>query len=197
MTETARRRSSITLAVAAAALPVPPRAAAAETPPALARAEASGLTAELAAGVSGAILVGPPHERFSPGVAPMIAGAGWQTSGRLAVGLRSVTYVIPATVAGRREPFLASSIGPAASMWLDAQLLVGAAIGPCLVWPSPVGASPYLMANRGAVVSLRAAWSARRAAGGDVLVGAELLPTFFAGGDLLFGTLLTVGLLWR
>ena len=171
-------------------------AIAATVPLARSRAEAGGFTAELAAGVSNAILVGPSVDVIDPGLAPLLAAAGWQVSARVAVGLRSMSYLIPATVAGRREPFVASSLGAAAAMWLGTDLVVGAAIGPCLVWPAP-GASPYLRSNRGVGVSLRAGWSIGRAAGGDVLVGGELLPAFFAGGDALVGTLLTVALLWR
>jgi hypothetical protein len=160
------------------------------------RAEAGGFTAELAAGVSNAILVGPPDDVIDPGFAPVLAALGWHVTARLAVGLRAVNYLIPATVAGRRELFVASTLGPAAAMWPGARLVVGVAIGPCLVWPAP-GASPYLRANRGVGVSLRAGWSIARAAGGDVVLGGELLPDFFAGGDVLVGTLITVGLLWR
>jgi len=82
-------------------------------------------------------------------------------------------------------------------MWPTREFLLGAAVGPTLVWPAPIGASPYLRAGRGWSASFRVGWNMGRTAAGDVLIGAELVPTFFAGGDLLIGTLLTAGLHWR
>jgi len=172
-------------------------AAAVVVPLARSNALAGGFTGELAAGVSGTVLIGSPDDAALPGLAPVVAAAGWQVSARVAVGLRSSSYLVPAAVAGRREPFVASSLGPAVAVWLQPSVVVGAAIGPCLVWPAPVGASPTLRSSRGWGASLRAGWSIGRAAGGDVLLGGELLPAFFARDDMLVGALFTVGLLWR
>jgi hypothetical protein len=158
---------------------------------------AAGASAELAVGLSHAVVVAPSSDRFHPGFAPLVAAFGWRIGSRAAVGLRSATYLIPATVAGEREPFLATFVGPSLWIWPGPDLVVGAAAGPALVWPAPIMASPYLRSNRGAALSLRAGWTVGHAAAGDVLVGAEILPTFFDGGDLLVGTLLTAGLLWR
>jgi hypothetical protein len=156
----------------------------------------AGPSAEVAVGLSNAIVIAPSDDRFHPGFAPLVAALGWRLGSRAAVGLRSATYLVPATVAGQREPFLATFAGPSVWIWPGGDLVLGAAAGPALVWPAPIGASPYLHTNRGVALSLRAGWSVGRAAAGDVLVGAELLPTFFDGGDLLIGTLLTAGLLW-
>jgi hypothetical protein len=159
---------------------------------------AAGTTYELAVGVSNAVVAGPPSDDLvHPGVAPLIGAVGWSLGERVSLGLRSATYLLPSTVAGRLEPFLATFIGPAISVWPARRLVIGAAAGPALVWPSPVGASPYLRTNRGLGLSLRASWAVGRAAAGDVLVGAELLPTVFDGGDLLIGSILTAGLSWR
>lgn len=152
--------------------------------------------AELAVGVSHATVIAPSDDLFHPGFAPLVAAVGWELGRRAALGLRTATYLLPATVAGQREPFLASFAGPCLWIWPAPDVLLGAAVGPGLVWPAPIGASPYLRASRGVTVSLRAGWTVGRAVGGDFLVGAELLPTFFQGGDLLVGTLATAGLLW-
>ena len=157
----------------------------------------AGTTAELAVGVSNAIVAGAPDDdAVHPGVAPLVGELGWSLGERVSLGLRSATYLLPSTVAGRLEPFLATFVGPAVSVRPGPRLVIGAAAGPSLVWPSPVGASPYLRSNRGLGLTLRASWTVGHAAAG-VVVGAELLPTVFDGGDLLIGSILTAGLSWR
>jgi hypothetical protein len=176
---------------AACALHAPSAAAAAST------GEPGGVTAELAAGLSNAVVLSPFVDAFAPGVALLVGGIGWWLNARVALGLRSATYLLPATIAERDEPFLASFVGPSASFWLGRELLLGAAAGPALVWPAPFGASPYLRPNRGLAVSLRASRVVGGAAAGAVLLGVEVVPTFFDHGGLLIGTLVTAGLVWR
>lgn len=158
----------------------------------------AGVGAELAIGVTSAVVAGPPSDDVvHPGVAPLVGAVDWRLGDRVSLGLRSATYLLPSTVAGRLEPFLATFVGPAVSVWPGGRVVIGAAAGPALVYPSPVGASPYLRANRGLGLSLRVGWMVGRAAAGDLLLGAELLPAVFDGGDLLIGSALTAGVSWR
>ncbi|HWM85175.1 MAG TPA: hypothetical protein VNO33_05035 [Kofleriaceae bacterium] len=158
--------------------------------------DAEGLTVEVAVGLGNATVLGRPDDGPHPGVAPLIGALGLPLGSRFGLTVRWASYLLPATVADRREAFVASFVGAGALVWPHRDLLLGAAVGPALVWPAPFGSSPYLRANRGLGLSLRAGWAVGRAAAGDLLLGAELLPAFFDRGDLLIGALVTAGLLW-